>query len=626
MSLTRIGGAAVNQTPIDWQGNTSTILEAIKSAKEQGVQILCLPELCITGYGCEDLFLADWVPAKALEICFEIATQCSGIAVCLGLPLKYDGRLYNVAAMIENGNVLGFTAKQFLANEGVHYEPRWFTPWKRGQKTSIEYHGKSYPLGDILYQINGIKIAFEICEDAWVEDRPGIYHHKEGAQLILNPSASHFAFGKSSIRYGLVIGGSERFNCTYLYSNLLGNESGRMIFDGEVLVAHQGRLIQRNDRMSFQSFNLIYADIDFEKNEAPSVDLNHDDLTKEFEFWEATSLGLFDYMRKSNSKGFVLSLSGGADSSACAIMVAEMIRKGVRELGVSSFIEKSGYTNFINVKDLLHLPFEDQCKNITGKMLYTCYQATRNSGEDTFLSAKEIADSIGATFYHWSVDEEVVDYTTTIETAIGRKLTWETDDITLQNIQARSRAPIVWMLANIHRALLITTSNRSEGDVGYATMDGDTAGSIAPIAGVDKHFIRNWLIWAEKERDHHGLHRVNHLQPTAELRPAEKVQTDEKDLMPYSLLVAIERKAIKERQSPIQVYQQLKGVENYEAIELKNWIIKFFRMWSINQWKRERIAPSFHLDDFNVDPRTWCRFPILNSGFTEELKALEKLD
>lgn len=625
MSLTRIGGAAVNQTPIDWQGNKSNILEAITNAKNQGVQILCLPELCITGYGCEDLFLSDWVPAQALDICFDIASQCTDIAVCIGLPMKYDGHLFNVAAMIENGKVLGFTAKQFLANEGVHYEPRWFTPWKRGQKANIDYKGKSYPLGDILYTIKGIKVAFEICEDAWVEDRPGIYHHQQGAQLILNPSASHFAFGKSSIRYELVIGGSERFDCTYLYANLLGNESGRMIFDGEVLVAHQGRLIQRNDRMSFQSFNLIYADIDFEKNEAPAVDLNHDDLAKEFEFWEATSLGLFDYMRKSRSKGFVLSLSGGADSSACAIMVAEMIRKGVLELGAATFIEKSGYSHLITNEELTSLPFEKQCQLITSKMLYTCYQATRNSGEETFLSAKEIADSIGATFYHWSVDEQVADYTQTIETAIGRKLTWDTDDITLQNIQARSRAPIVWMLANIHRALLITTSNRSEGDVGYATMDGDTAGSIAPIAGVDKHFIRNWLLWAEAERGHYGLHRVNHLQPTAELRPAEKVQTDEKDLMPYSLLVAIERKAIKERLSPIQVYQQLKEVEPYEATALKNWVIKFFRMWSINQWKRERIAPSFHLDDFNVDPRTWCRFPILSSGFAEEIKALENL-
>ncbi len=109
-----------------------------------------------------------------------------------------------------------------------------------------------------------------------------------------------------------------------------------------------------------------------------------------------------------------------------------------------------------------------------------------------------MAERIGATFYSWSIDEEVASYTGKIENAIGRKLTWDQDDITLQNIQARSRSPIIWMLANINNALLLSTSNRSEGDVGYATMDGDTSGSISPIAAVDKHFILQWLRWAEK--------------------------------------------------------------------------------------------------------------------------------
>src|SRR5262249_55112132 len=142
--------------------------------------------------------------------------------------------------------------------------------------------------------------------------------------------------------------------------------------------------------------------------------------------------------------------------------------------------------------------------------ILTCaYQGTRNSSGHTFDAAESLARSLNAGFHHWTIDDEVSSYTQKIETAVGRTLTWETDDVTLQNIQARSRSPIIWMLANINRAVLLTTSNRSEGDVGYATMDGDTSGSFAPIAGLSKVFLLQWLKWAEKTLGHSGLRAVN---------------------------------------------------------------------------------------------------------------------
>ncbi len=626
MSFLRIGGAALNQTPIDWNNNLQNIRTALTQAQQDGVKVLCLPELCITGYGCEDLFLHPWLTEKALEKLFDLLPYTKGIAVCIGLPVKHEGHTYNCACFIENGNILGFSAKQFLANEGVHYEARWFTPWPQGKQSTLVYKDKSYLFGDLTYTVQGIRIGFEICEDAWRgEERPGLRYAKQGIDLILNPSASHFAFHKSSIRYELVVQGSERMQCAYIYADLLGNEAGRIIYDGEVLIAQRGKLIQRNNRLSFHDVELVAANIDFNTHSTSLEPLTDDERSTYFEFWEATCVGLFDYMRKAKAKGFVLSLSGGADSSTCAIMVYEMIRKGLEELGAEKFIQKAGIAELISSASLELLSKEEQAKAICNVCLTCVYQASRNSGEDTFLSAKALAESIGATFYHWSIDEEVEGYKHKIEKALQRPLTWEQDDIALQNIQARSRSPIIWMVANIKRALLITTSNRSEGDVGYATMDGDTSGSIAPIAGVDKDFIRSWLLWAEKERGHHGLNRVNQLTPTAELRPAEKIQTDEKDLMPYPLLAQIERLAIKERKAPLEVYQYLESEWN-DKQQLKQYIAKFFRLWSINQWKRERIAPSFHLDDFNVDPRSWCRFPILSGSYTEEINALLQHD
>ena len=154
-------------------------------------------------------------------------------------------------------------------------------------------------------------------------------------------------------------------------------------------------------------------------------------------------------------------------------------------------------------------------------------------------------------------------------------------------------------------------------------MDGDTSGSFAPIAGLSKTFLLQWLKWAEVALNHSGLKYTNNLQPTAELRPLSRHQTDETDLMPYPILLEIEKHGILNRKSPVEVFNAMKS--SYEPLALKGYIRKFFRLWAANQWKRERLAPSLHLDDWNVDPRTWCRFPILSSGYLEELSALDKL-
>ena len=622
MSRILIGLASLNQTPIDWDGNLKNIKSAIEAAKEKGLKILCLPELCLTGYGCEDIFLSNWLPVKALSLLPEITHSTYGICVTVGLPVKLHGRVYNCIAIIHDQKILGFYAKQQLANEGVHYETRWFTPWLKGDKKNIDIDGNSYPISDDTYDLYGYRIGIEICEDAWEEaSRPAKDYHKKNVQIILNPSASHFAFGKALMRDELIIGSSERYQCVYAYANLLGNEAGRMIYDGETMIAQNGRLLLRNKLLVYYDFHLSFADIDLENDTNSSSGELAPRLDKYQEFSKATSLGLFDYMRKSKSLGFVLSLSGGADSSACAVMVGEMIRHGTNELGTIAFLQKIGRSEII--KELEHITKKEWLKFITSKLLAVVYQSTKNSSQDTLDSAKYLADSMGACFYSWRIDDEVNSYTTKIEEALKRKLTWRKDDITLQNIQARARSPAIWMLANIKNCLLITTSNRSEGDVGYATMDGDTSGSIAPIAAVDKYFILSWLKWAEVNLEYKELKLVNELSPTAELRPRSQEQTDENDLMPYYIIQAIERLSVRDRKSPVEVFKILENERLEERELLKKHIIKFYRLWSRNQWKRERIAPAFHIDDFNVDPKTWCRFPILSSGFKSELEELQ---
>jgi NAD+ synthase (glutamine-hydrolysing) len=276
-------------------------------------------------------------------------------------------------------------------------------------------------------------------------------------------------------------------------------------------------------------------------------------------------------------------------------------------------------------KRLDYIPWMSEIKDLASlqkRLLTTLYQGTMNSSEQTRSSAKVLADGIGSTHYELEIDDLVSDYRHVIEKAIGRSLTWEQDDITLQNVQARVRSPSAWMLANINQALLLATSNRSEASVGYATMDGDTSGSISPIAGIDKRFLRTWLIWAETKIP--ALHQVNSLEPSAELRPLASKQVDEEDLMPYPILNALERWAFFERKSPADCQEILFATygSQFSKEKLAEFAHRFFRLWARNQWKRERYAPGFHVDEYSLDPKSWLRFPILSAGLEKDLPPI----
>lgn len=657
MKLIKVAAGVLNQTPIDWNGNLNNIRDAIEAARADGASLLCLPELCLTGYGCEDAFHSAGVRQSALDVLTEVLPMTAGMVVSVGLPLMYAGGIFNAAALIVDGSLIGFVCKQHLAGDGIHYEPRWFKAWPAGVQAEIEINDIPYPIGDLIFDVGGVRIGFEICEDAWVGSRPGGSLAARGTDIILNPSASHFAFGKHDIRKRFVLEGSRAFHVTYVYTNLVGNESGRAIFDGDAMIASGGQLLATGNRLFFDTQRLTTATVNIEATRMarartgsfqPSVDGDETDVIdvsftwprcplvrstaidedwevdtdlKAEEFCRAVALGLFDYMRKSYSRGFVVSLSGGCDSASVVALVYAMFRLAENELGLEKLLQRIGHC----------LPKDADPKDVhqlTQRMLTTVYQSTDNSGDVTKNAAAAVAQEIGATHYLFDVQPMVDNYRSVVSNAIGQPLNWNDHDITLQNIQARVRSPSVWMLANLNNALLLSTSNRSEAAVGYATMDGDTSGGVSPIAGIDKAYLRNWLVWMEQTGPLHigplpSLKTVNQQQPTAELRPPTENQTDETDLMPYDILDAIEGLAIGDKLVPLEVFEHMRvEFPDVAADQMGAWVIRFFNLWCRNQWKRERYAPSFHLDDKNLDPKTWCRFPILSGGFQREIETL----
>jgi len=665
----RLGAAALNQTPLDWDGNRDRIRAACSEARKLGVSVLCCPELCISGYGCEDAFHAAGLLETAAAVLLELEPDSAGLVVAVGLPVRWESGVYDATAVLVDGRLAGLVAKQNLAGEGLHYEPRWFRRWPAGRRGLATVAGREVPIGDLRFNCGGVRIGFEICEDAWAADRPGARLARRGVDILLNPSASHFAFGKEEIRRRFVLEGARAFATAYVYANLLGNEAGRIVYDGGTLIAGPAGLVACGRRFSFGDLSVTDGLVDLDAirlaqsrflpdtgtdgpddclglaftpppvaADLPPPAADRRDVwertgtaVKEEEFSRAVALGLIDSLRKSRSRGFVISASGGADSSAVLCLAAIGIALVVREHGPAA-ADRLG---------LAPGPAREASPSAAGggfgdtavrslvARLVTCvYQATAHSGSVTRQAAGGLAAAVGAGFHELDIEPLVQDYQRLVEGVVGRPLDWSRDDLALQNIQARARAPGVWMLANLLGGLLISTSNRSEAAVGYATMDGDTAGGIAPLAGIDKAYLRQWLLWLQ-EQGPEGLGpipavaAVTAQQPTAELRPAAAGQTDEADLMPYAVLDRIERAFVRDRQMPLEVWQQLRlHFPDQPPARLAEWTDRFFRLWARNQWKRERYAPSYHLDDESLDPRAWCRFPILSGGFERELRQL----
>ncbi|MGJ4746702.1 NAD(+) synthase [Leptospira sp. SA-E8] len=625
MSVYRCTAVSLKTTALDFKGNREKILAAIQA--NENSSLILFPELCISGYGCEDTFYFPWVWEQSWKSLLEIAKATSGKTVIVGLPFFQSPYLFNVSAVLQNGKILGLVPKQNLAQTGVHYENRWFTKGEESRNYAITPDGSELPFGSLLFESADFNFGIEICEDSWVQTRPGQYLVEAGADLILSPGASHFALGKQEIRKKMFSESSRNSSTAILYANLDGNESGRLIFEGGCMGIVDGNVKQEGPKLHFTDFESTHLDLDSTELRSNRARNFRSSGTREFrsrgkglqrieilplkaqtdlkngvqvsksdlfqDFTRATSLGLFDYLIKSKTKGYTLSLSGGADSAACALLVKAGILFSQKELG-PKYLESLG----LDPKNLL----------------FTLFQGTENNSEQTKNSAKQLSEELGFTHAEITVDSEVKSMLEKISSVKGLVPNWKDHNLALQNIQARVRSPLIWLLANLNGHLLLSTGNRSEASVGYTTMDGDSSGSVAPLTGVSKEFLLSWLRNVYEGKDLilpkiNALEGILNSKPTAELKPLSEKQEDEKDLMPYSLLQKLERNFVFLGKSPDNLLESQEWSDPKEAEEGKK---KFLKLFSASQWKRERLPPSFHLDEYGLDPKSSFRFPILS--------------
>jgi len=667
-----VATASINQTVGDWSGNFRRITTVIQDARQRGVRFLVLPEMCIPGYSLGDRLLMRGTIERSWDILENLRPKTKGMVVVLGLPICFQDVLYNVAAVIADGEIVGLVPKENLATGDVQYENRWFSGWHRGHVEQFRSpSGEQIPFGSVLFEAKGLgRFAVEICEDGWKGYRPGSAYSLAGALILANPSASWFVLGKHRVRRQMVEQISREDHCVYLYTSLLGCDATRLVFDGSLFISQDGKTLQEGRRFLFQEeYELIDRVVDLgalirtrmeegswrqqsdaqllgefgdrpvvvqvsgdfsteapapavppywlpdaEPGADPSLDwLAAANLTPEFtprdiphlELELALCLGLREYIKKCNIPGFALALSGGRDSSMCALLVARMFRYDQPDLS------------------------EAALKEYISKRFVTAYMGTDNSGSATRNAAAAMAAEIGARHFDGAIQAAVDTHLDIMEQMSGVRLVWDNPkhDIPLQNVQARLRGSLIWMVANIFNYLLLSTSNKSESAVGYATMDGDTSGGLSPISDVPKSLVTLWLRWAAEFYDRESIRQVIATPATAELRPPEEKQTDEDDLMPFYVLDQLMYHFVQLGQEPLEIFKTLwpSLAERYhnDPRPFAKHIRKFVRLVCFAQWKRERFAISFRVTAFDLDPKTGFRFPPVQAPFNEELDELE---
>lgn len=664
--------ASLNQTVGDWSGNRERITRVIEEARRRGARLLVLPEMCIPGYSLGDRLLMRGTLSRSWAVLEELCAETAGMVVLLGLPISHGDVLYNVVAVVADGQIVGLVPKENLATGDVQYENRWFSGWPHTRLDSyIAPDGTRIPMGGLVFEADGLgRFALEVCEDGWKGIRPGSAYALAGATIIANPSASWFVLGKHRIRRQMVEQISREDHCVYLYTSLLGCDATRLVFDGSVFAAQEGRVLGEGRRLLFrEDFEVIDQVVDLSISEharleegswrqqseaqqegafgrvpniiripgdfrtgAPAPARHpywlpepaaHPDpslrwlvdagLVPAFqpediphlELELALSLGLREYIQKCRIGGFALALSGGRDSAMCAVLVQRAFRYDQPDLSPEA-LQEHIHSRFV-----------------------TAYLGTDNSGSATRNAARVLAEEIGAEHLDGAIQPTMDVHLAVYEQMSGVRLSWDdpAHDIPLQNVQARLRGGLIWMVANVRRFLLLSTSNKSESAVGYTTMDGDTSGGLSPISDVPKSLVTLWLRWAQR---FHGIAALDHVlgtPATAELRPPEEEQTDEGDLMPFFILDQLMYHFVQLGQEPVGMFRTLwpsvSSRYGGNARAFAAHIRKFVRLLCFAQWKRERFAISFRVTAFDLDPKTGFRFPPVQAPFSEELAELD---
>ena len=615
----KVAAATPDIRVADVDYNKGQIIKQMDEAAEAGAKIIVFPELCTTGYTCSDLFLQDILLNSAKKALVEIAEHTKNLdaLVFVGVPIAVGGELYNVAAALNHGNILGFTTKSFLPNYGEFYEMRQFRPGpKKAEK--ILFGGKEIPFGPQLLfvenQMANLIVSAEICEDVWSPVPPSIEAAREGATVIVNCSASDETIGKASYRETLISGQSARLISGYIYANAGEGESTTdLVFGGHNLIAENGTILAEAKRFSN---GIIYTEFDVQKiaNERrknttftetqehvlPRIPFGLEQtetiLTRTFpsrpfvprddqerakrceEILTIQAMGLKKRLAHTHAKSAVVGISGGLDSTLALLVTA----KAFDALG----LERSGIT----------------------AVTMPCFGTT----DRTYQNACKMSLKVGATLREVRIGDAVMQHFKDI----GHDP--QDHSVTYENSQARDRTQVLMDIANQTGGLVIGTGDMSELALGWATYNGDHMSMYGVNASVPKTLVRHLVHYyadtCEDSSLKEVLYDVLDTPVSPELLPpkdGEIAQKTEDLVGPYELHDFFLYYFLRMGYEPGKIYRiaKLSFAGEYDDETIYKWLRTFCWRFFSQQFKRSCLPDGPKVGTVALSPRGDWRMP-----------------
>ena len=615
----KVAAATPDIRVADVEFNTQNIINTMEEAQKNGAKILVFPELCVTGYTCSDLFDHSVLLKASRKALLEIAenTNDKDMLVFVGAPLEVNGKLYNVAAAMNQGEIIGFTTKTFLPNYGEFYEMRQFTPGPQTVR-EITFEGKKIPLGpQILFQAEGMEelvVAAEICEDVWSPIPPSIQAALEGATVIVNCSASDETIGKDTYRRALISGQSARLISGYIYANAGEGESTTdLVFGGHNIIAENGTVLKESSRYVNE---IIYSELDLQRITGErrknttfqpldeetlvrvpfTVEETKTFLTRTFpkkpfvpsdeqtraqrceEILTIQAMGLKKRLAHTNARTAVVGISGGLDSTLALLVTARAFDMLGRDK-----------------KDIIAVTMP-------------CFGTT----DRTYQNACEMSKKVGATL----IEVPIADAVNVHFRDIGHDP--EDHSVTYENCQARERTQVLMDIANKTWGMVIGTGDLSELALGWATYNGDHMSMYGVNASVPKTLVRHLVKYAADDTKDEALKNVLYdvldTPVSPELLPPKDGDIAQKteDLVgPYELHDFFLYFMLRFGYEPSKIFRIacMTFDGEYDKETIFKWLETFCRRFFSQQFKRSCLPDGPKIGTVALSPRGDWRMP-----------------
>lgn len=602
----------------DTKYNAELILDMMKESTRQGAKIVVFPELCLTGYTCQDLFLQERLLQGAKDALMKLVKESASLDAIffVGLPFEILGKLYNVAAVFSHGEVLGFVPKSYLPNYNEFYEARHFVSGAELATEVVLPDGSCVPADrDLLFvceQMPKLRIGVELCEDLWTPNPPSISHALAGASVLVNLSASNELTGKDSYRRELVSGQSARLLAAYIYASAGEGESTQdLVFSGHNIIAENGQILAESKRFGH---GILYSEIDVERLCAQrrrmttfvTEDQTHTEILFSLKIEETKLTRFID------PAPFVPTDRQNREKRCDEILMIQAmgLKKRLEHTGANAVVGISG-----GLDSTLALLVTVRAFDLCGrdhKGITAVTMPGFGTTDRTYDNAVKLIQSLGAEF----VEVDICQSVNVHFSDIGQDPS--VHDVTYENSQARERTQILMDIANKKNALVIGTGDLSELALGWATYNGDHMSMYAVNASVPKtlvrHLVRYYADTCEDKQLSDTLYDVLDTPVSPELLPPEdgKISQKTEDLVgPYELHDFFLYYMLRQGFSPAKIYRLAKiaFAGTYEAAFILKWLKTFCRRFFAQQFKRSCLPDGPKVGSVAVSPRGDLRMP-----------------